>query len=42
LGHSPAVIYYPPLFGVFSLEELLRLLGHAPQASLTPFATDPP
>lgn len=36
LGTAPAVIYLAGCYGVFSLEELLRLLGTAPRESLLP------
>jgi hypothetical protein len=36
LGTAPAVIYIAGCYGVFSLEELLRLLGTAPRESLLP------
>ena len=36
LGTAPAVIYVAGCYGVFSLEELLRLLGTAPRESLLP------
>jgi hypothetical protein len=36
LGTAPAVIYVAGCYGVFALEELLRLLGTAPRASLLP------
>jgi hypothetical protein len=36
LGAAPAVIYIGGCYGVFALEELLRLLGTAPRESLLP------
>jgi hypothetical protein len=36
LGTAPAVIYVADCYGVFALEELLRLLGTAPRESLLP------
>jgi hypothetical protein len=36
LGTAPAVIYIAGRYGVFALEELLRLLGTAPRESLLP------
>src|SRR2546426_6375299 len=36
LGPAPAVIYVAGCYGVFALEELLRLLGTAPRESLLP------
>ena len=36
LGTAPAVIYVAGCYGVFSLEEVLRLLGTAPRESLLP------
>jgi hypothetical protein len=36
LGTAPAVIYLGGCYGVFALEELLRLLGTAPRESLLP------
>ncbi len=36
LGAAPAVIYVAGCYGVFSLEEVLRLLGTAPRESLLP------
>ena len=36
LGTAPAVIYVAGYYGVFSLEELLTLLGTAPRESLLP------
>src|SRR5512135_683348 len=36
LGTAPAVIYVAGCYGVFSLEELLRLLGTPPRESLLP------
>ena len=36
LGTAPAVIYVAGSYGVFALEELLRLLGAAPRESLLP------
>ena len=36
LGTAPAVIYVAGCYGVFALEELLRLLGTAPRESLLP------
>jgi hypothetical protein len=35
-GTAPAVIYVADCYGVFALEELLRLLGTAPRESLLP------
>jgi len=47
LGTAPAVIYVAGCYGVFALEEFLRLLGTAPRESLlpavrTPSASDAP
>jgi hypothetical protein len=36
LGSTPAVIYVAGCYGVFALEDLLRLLGTAPHESLLP------
>src|SRR6266705_383870 len=36
LGSAPAVLYVAGCYGVFSLEEVLRLLGTAPRESLLP------
>jgi len=36
LGSAPAVIYVVGCYGVFSLEELLEVLGSAPRESLLP------
>jgi len=36
LGSAPAVIYLAGCYGVFSLEELLQVLGTAPRESLLP------
>src|SRR5881275_590984 len=36
LGTAPAVIYVAGCYGVFALEDLLRLLGTAPRESLLP------
>ena len=36
LGSAPAVIYAAGCYGVFSLEELLEVLGSAPRESLLP------
>src|SRR6266568_1637043 len=36
LGTAPAVIYLAGCYGVFSLEELLAVLGTAPRESLLP------
>ncbi len=36
LGPAPAVIYVAGCYGVFALEEVLRLLGTAPRESLLP------
>ncbi len=36
LGNAPAVIYLSGCFGVFALEELLRLLGTPARESLLP------
>ena len=36
LGSAPAVIYAIGCYGVFSLEELLEVLGSAPRESLLP------
>ena len=36
LGTAPAVIYVGGCYGVFALEEVLRLLGSAPRESLLP------
>jgi hypothetical protein len=41
LGTAPAVIYVAGCYGVFALEELLRLLGTAPRESLLPAARTP-
>jgi hypothetical protein len=47
LGSAPAVLYVVGCYGVFSLEELLDVLGAAPRESLLPtlarpLAPDPP
>src|SRR5947199_148221 len=42
LGTAPAVIYVAGCYGVFALEELLRLLGTAPRESLLPAVRTPP
>jgi hypothetical protein len=39
LGHSPAVIYIGRYYGVFSLEELLLLIGRPSKQSLRPALT---
>jgi hypothetical protein len=41
LGTAPAVIYVAGCYGVFALEELLRLLGTAPRESLLPAVRTP-
>jgi hypothetical protein len=41
LGNAPAVIYLAGCYGVFSLEELLDVLGSAPRESLLPALTKP-
>lgn len=41
LGNAPAVIYAAGCYGVFSLEELLDLLGSAPRESLLPALAKP-
>jgi hypothetical protein len=42
LGSAPAVIYLHGCYAVFSLEELLALLGRPPRDSLLPHLTSPP
>ncbi len=39
LGNAPAVLYVAGCYGVFSLEELLAVLGSAPRESLLPALT---
>src|SRR5438045_7257105 len=41
LGPAPAVIYVAGCYGVFALEEVLRLLETAPHESLLPAARTP-
>jgi Transposase DDE domain len=41
LGRAPAVLYVAGCYGVFSLEELLDVLGAAPRESLLPTLTKP-
>src|SRR3989475_11641960 len=41
LGSAPAVLYVAGCYGVFALEELLRLLGTAPRESLLPAVRTP-
>lgn len=41
LGNTPAVIYVAGCYGIFALEELLRLLGTAPRESLLPAVGTP-
>jgi hypothetical protein len=41
LGSAPAVLYVAGCYGVFSLEELLDVLGAAPRESLLPTFTRP-
>jgi hypothetical protein len=41
LGSAPAVLYVAGCYGVFSLEELLAVLGSAPRESLLPALTKP-
>jgi hypothetical protein len=41
LGNAPAVIYSAGYYGVFSLEELLDVLGSAPRESLLPAVGKP-
>jgi hypothetical protein len=41
LGSAPAVLYVAGCYGVFSLEELLDVLGSAPRESLLPALTTP-
>ena len=41
LGSAPAVLYVAGFYGVFSLEELLDVLGAAPWESLLPTLTRP-
>ncbi len=41
LGTAPAVLYVAGCYGVFSLEELLALLGAAPRESLLPTKAKP-
>jgi hypothetical protein len=41
LGSAPAVLYVAGCYGVFSLQELLELLGAAPRESLLPTLTRP-
>ena len=42
LGSAPAVLYVAGCYGVFSLEELLEVLGSAPRESLLPTLAKPP
>ena len=42
LGSAPAVLYIAGCYGVFSLEELLVVLGSAPRGSLLPTLAKPP
>lgn len=42
LGSAPAVLYVAGCYGVFSLEELLDVLGSAPRESLLPTEAKPP
>jgi hypothetical protein len=41
LGSAPAVLYVAGCYGVFSLEELLDVLGSAPRESLLPAFAKP-
>src|SRR5438045_602545 len=41
LGSAPAVLYVAGCYGVFSLEEVLDVLGSAPRESLLPALTKP-
>src|SRR5512135_229216 len=41
LGSAPAVLYVAGCYGVFSLEELLEVLGSAPRESLLPALAKP-
>jgi hypothetical protein len=41
LGSAPAVLYVASCYGVFSLEELLDILGSAPRESLLPTLAKP-
>jgi len=41
LGSAPAVLYVAGCYGVFSLEELLDVLGSAPRESLLPTLAKP-
>ncbi len=41
LGTAPAVLYVAGCYGIFSLEELLDVLGSAPRESLLPALTKP-
>jgi hypothetical protein len=41
LGSAPAVLYIAGCYGVFSLEELLDVLGSAPRESLLPTLAQP-
>jgi len=41
LGSAPAVLYVAGCYGVFSLEELLEVLGSAPRESLLPTLVQP-
>jgi len=41
LGSAPAVLYVAGCYGVFSLEELLEVLGSAPRESLLPTLAKP-
>jgi hypothetical protein len=41
LGSAPAVLYVAGCYGVFSLEELLDVLGSAPRESLLPALAKP-
>jgi hypothetical protein len=42
LGSAPAVLYVAGCYGVFSLEEVLDVLGSAPRESLLPAFAKPP
>jgi len=41
LGSAPAVLYVAGCYGVFSLEEVLALIGAAPRESLLPTLAKP-
>ena len=41
LGSAPAVLYVAGCYGVFSLEEVLDVLGSAPRESLLPTFAKP-